>query len=304
MCLLSQGYVFSEAEEILEQLLGLELSARQIQRVSEHYGQGLEDQFKLQQEGKVSVPLLPLKPAQQEEVVYGMIDGSMIFTREQGWKEVKAGRLFRAGSCVALQPGRHQVLQSLYVCHVGGHKKFLQKFEAYAEPYASKVFIADGAKWIWNWVEDCYPDAVQILDFYHAVEKLGAYAFLQYPEEKQRQLWMEQKKEALLRGGVEQIITNLKEDHTTRAEARTAKENVLRYYQSNLSRMQYHTFVKQGYMIGSGAIEAAHRSVIQQRLKLSGQRWSKKGAQQIVNLRACKKSDQWTEVVQLIKSAA
>lgn len=59
-----------------------------------------------------------------------------------------------------------------------------------------------------------------------------------------------------------------------------------------------------GYLIGSGAIESAHRNVVQQRLKLSGQRWSVQGAQQIVNLRAYKKSDRWNEVVDFIKQAA
>ena len=78
----------------------------------------------------------------------------------------------------------------------------------------------------------------------------------------------------------------------------------MRYYQSNVRRMQYKTFVEKGYMIGSGAIESAHRNVVQQRLKLSGQRWSVKGAQQIVDLRACKKSNQWNTVVHLIKTAA
>ena len=97
----------------------------------------------------------------------------MIFTRQAGWKELKAGRLFRASSRVPVQTARKEVLQSFYVCHVGGHRKFLEKWEAYTEPYLQKVFIADGAQCIWNWVEDCYPEAVQILDFYHALEKLG-----------------------------------------------------------------------------------------------------------------------------------
>jgi hypothetical protein len=55
--------------------------------------------------------------------------------------------------------------------------------------------------------------------------------------------------------------------------------------------MQYKTFQEKGLLIGSGAIEAAHRTVIQQRLKLSGQRWTKIGAQQIVNLRIAYKSN-------------
>jgi hypothetical protein len=300
--LLAQGYVFEEGEEILEQFLGIEMSAKQIQRVSEHYGQAMEEHIEQQVKDKVPVAVLPMKT--QEEVVYGMIDGSMIFTREKGWKEIKLGRLFTASSCVGVQPGRNEVMQSLYVCHLGGHKKFLQKFEAHTEPYAHKVFIADGAKWIWNWVEDCYEGSVQILDFYHAMEKLGVYASHQYKDEKERRGWMEKQKEVLLSGGVERLIADLKSCSAVNKEAGTAKASVVRYYERNISRMQYHTFVEKGYMIGSGAIEAAHRSVIQQRLKLSGQRWNIKGAQKIANLRACKKSKQWNRLIQLIKSAA
>lgn len=69
--------------------------------------------------------------------------------------------------------------------------------------------------------------------------------------------------------------------------------------------MLYGTYKEEGYIIGSGAIESAHRNVVQQRMKLSGQRWSLNGAQYIVNLRAFKKSNQWSEVVDfLIKQAA
>lgn len=300
--MLAQGYVFEEAEGILLELLSIHMSAKQIQRISEHYGQGLEEHILQQAAGTIPAAVLPLKT--EQEVVYTMVDGSMIYSREQGWKEMKMGRLFKASSRVAVQEGRREVLQSLYVCHMGGHHKFLQKLEAYTEPYVRKVFIADGAKWIWNWVEDCYPEAVQILDFYHAVEKLGVYAGLQYKEQEERKQWMETQKQMLLSGGVVQLIAELKSCRALNKEARKAKADVVRYYERNQSRMQYHTYLEEGYMVGSGAIEAAHRSVVQQRLKLSGQRWSLKGAQQIVNLRACKKSKQWNTLIQLIKTAA
>lgn len=68
--------------------------------------------------------------------------------------------------------------------------------------------------------------------------------------------------------------------------------------------MLYQTYKMKGYIIGSGAIESAHRNVVQQRLKLSGQRWTIKGAQEIVNIRAYKKSNRWNELVDFIKNAA
>lgn len=166
---------------MLRALVGIEVSARQIQRVSKCYGQRVEEHLAALAKGTEAPPVLALKA--NDEVVYGLLDGSVIFSREKGWTEMKVGRLFASGSRVAVQPDRKENLRSLYVWHLGGHKTFLGKFDAYCEPYQHKVFIADGARWIWNWVEDAYPEAVQILDFYHALEKLGVYAGLQYPDE-------------------------------------------------------------------------------------------------------------------------
>jgi hypothetical protein len=302
LCLLAQGYVFEEAEEILLEFLGINISAKQIQRVSEQYGAMLEEQTTQQGAEQVAVPVLKLK--QNEAPVYVMIDGSMVYSREEGWKEMKVGRLFAAGSCVAVQEKRHEILESLYVCHLGEHKEFLQKWEPYTEPYRNKIIVADGAKWVWNWAEDCYAGAVEILDFYHAVEKLAAYAVLQYKDPSERHRWMEAQKDLLYNDEVLKVIQHLKESRANDKEAERACREVVCYYQNKVNRMQYKTYLEKGYRIGSGAIEAAHRNVVQQRLKLSGQRWSLLGAQQIVNVRACRKSKQWNTLIQLIQTAA
>ena len=65
--------------------------------------------------------------------------------------------------------------------------------------------------------------------------------------------------------------------------------------------MKYGTYVETGYLIGSGSIESAHRNVIQQRLKLSEQRWSIDGAQRIANFRAYKKNNRWDEIIKHVK---
>ncbi len=78
-----------------------------------------------------------------------------------------------------------------------GHTEFLKKWESYTEPYQNKICIAVGAKWIWNWVEDCYSQSVQILDFFHAVEKIGSYAAIQYTDICERDKWMNLQKEQL-----------------------------------------------------------------------------------------------------------
>ena len=301
ICLVGQDQVFEEGEHLLKALLGVDISAKQIQRVSEHYGSEIELQQAAYVEGSIEVPVLAVK--QKEEPVYMMFDGGMVFTR-QGWKEMKVGRIFKSSSCVAIQPNRNEILRSMYVCHFGGHKEFLAKWEAYTAPYKHKIFIADGATWIWNWVTDCYPEAVQILDFFHAVEKIGTYAALQYSDAKIRSEWLEAQKVRLPNNEVDKIIEELKTTIARTAESDKARTEAIGYYENNSTRMQYKTYLEKGYIIGSGAIESAHRNVIQQRLKLSGQRWSIPGAQQIANLRAFSKSNQWGLVIDLIKKAA
>lgn len=57
--------------------------------------------------------------------------------------------------------------------------------------------------------------------------------------------------------------------------------------------MQYGTFRKAGYFIGSGVIEAGCKTVIGSRCKQSGMRWSEKGAENVIALRCVRSSRQW-----------
>ena len=81
------------------------------------------------------------------------------------------------------------------------------------------------------------------------------------------------------------------------------KAKLLQYYKGNKDRMDYKRYRSMGAgLIGSGAIESAHRTVVQQRMKLSGQRWSKKRAQNMLALRCTRLSGKWEKVVNLICS--
>ena len=67
--------------------------------------------------------------------------------------------------------------------------------------------------------------------------------------------------------------------------------------------MKYKTYKARGLLIGSGPIESAHRTVIQKRLKQSGQRWTHQGAQYVANLRVANMNDNWNQVIDLINKA-
>jgi hypothetical protein len=291
--------VFSEAEEALKEFTGLEVSGKQIQRVSEHYG-GLVDAL-VNANCEAVIPRI--NNPNKEDPAYVMMDGSMLCTREYKWREFKLGRIFFDSDNVDIQHNRREIMRSIYVSHLGGCEDFLLKLERHLTPYRRKVIIADGAPWIWKWAEDNYPGAVQILDFYHAKEKLVLFAKHQFTDEDKRKDWLSKQKEKLLNNEVAHVIDSLLSFRTRNKESAVAKNMVIRYYQEHEDRMEYKTYRERGLLIGSGPIEAAHRSVIQQRMKLSGQQWSIPGAQAIGNLRCLKKSQAWDKVLSLVKAA-
>jgi len=80
------------------------------------------------------------------------------------------------------------------------------------------------------------------------------------------------------------------------------KKKITKYYQNNKGRMKYKQYRAIGCgIIGSGAIESAHRTVVQKRMKLSGQRWSIKGAKNMLRLRVISMNKQWTKVIDCLK---
>lgn len=299
MCYVGQQQVYKEASENFMKLTGVNISAKQIERVCHHYG-GLiekEQQQSISEGGKD-------KSVQFKGLHYAMVDGGMLLTREEKWKEMKLARIFKADEVVTISKDRGYIGDSQYVAHLGGHTEFFEKVEYQLDAISEKVFIADGAKWIWKWVDAKYPGSTQILDFYHAKEHLCQFAQAVIADESQRTLWVKQQSDRLLDDGVEKVIAEVKNMKIKTYVGRRIKKSFIAYYQANSCRMLYKTYRQAGLLIGSGAMEAAHRHVIQHRMKLSGQRWSIKGAQKMANLRVTFKSNQWNHIVQLTKKAA
>jgi len=82
-----------------------------------------------------------------------------------------------------------------------------------------------------------------------------------------------------------------------------AAQSLISYYQINSHRMDYKKCQQIGCgVIGSGAIESAHRNVVQKRMKQSGQRWSSTGAQNMLNLRVSYMNEKWSNVIDLVKT--
>lgn len=246
-----------------------------------------------------------LEPIKKEDVLYVQADGSMLQTRDEGWKEVKVGRMFSSSACIDPNGDAGWIRHSQYVAHLGNSKDFTAQMDHLIESYgrlgSRLVFIADGGIWIKNWIEDAFPQAESILDYYHVCEHLHQFANTVFKDETLRKKWTDRQKKLLLESKLKQVLTNIKKQNGESKEAQL----LINYYNSNAHRMDYKRYNTIGAgLIGSGAIESAHRTVVQKRMKQSGQRWSNSGAQNMLNLRVLSMNEQWYKVVELIKTAA
>lgn len=219
----------------------------------------------------------------------------MLFT-DMGWQETKLGRVFAAQS--QHKTGlRTPVESSEYVAHRGHYSSFTPAFERLLPPSspAQKVFVTDGAEWIAKWLSTTYPDATHILDYFHVVEKL-AFAAKGLPWGKK---WLTTQQGYLLANESQQVerdvasLTHLAVDERNR---------LVGYLLTNRHRMRYGDYRKEGLLIGSGPIEAAHRTVLQVRMKRSGQRWVNSGCDNMVRLRVAYKSGKFDQVTSLLKT--
>ena len=180
--------------------------------------------------------------------------------------------------------------------------------EALKRGYATArktVFLGDGAEWIWNLVSDRFKDAVQIVDFYHACEHLQALCQALESNEQRAKALFKSWRKRLKNNGLPRIL------HEAAARlpalnsmAREAVEDQLPYFQTNATRMTYRSFRRQGYFIGSGAIEGACRHIVAQRTKLSGMRWLCSGAQNVLAFRCLIKSNLFDAYCESYRPAA
>lgn len=287
---MGQQQVFEEASESILKLTGTKVTAKQIERLCHRYGALAE--AKQQQEADAL-------HAKDPRLHYAMADGGMLLTREDDWKELKLARIFAAQHHLPENEQRNFIKQSEYVAHLGSHRAFCRKVLPLTDHLPNIVWIADGARWIWDMVETHYPDAKQILDYYHCKEKLCGFAQEAIRDGTYRVDWIQEQEDLFFNDQAEMVVANISLV-SCKGKAKQLQRNLLTYYENNLERMRYKTYQQEGLLIGSGPIEAAHRHVVQHRMKLSGQRWTIKGAQQMATLRALNKSGKWTFVKSLI----
>jgi len=297
---------FERAVALLERISAVQISTAQARKLSEAHGQRLEVELIRQREGLFAGKLEYLL---QEWIdrLYISLDGTQAPFVDD-WHEAKLGAVYEGKPD---EEGNDRPGETTYQVGVReppdafGRRLYQEAARRGVEQAAETVAIGDGAPWIWNLVEEHFPDAVQILDFYHAVERLYEVGRALYGDgSTQAQQWAEANKERLWRGEVRAMMQSLRGLRPSTEQGQEAVRLAIGYFATNLERMRYPQYRANGYHIGSGVVEAGCKNVVGARCKRSGMRWTKQGAQAILALRCLLLNGRWNEYWRPLKTAA
>jgi hypothetical protein len=167
-----------------------------------------------------------------------------------------------------------------------------------------QVVLGDGAAWIWNTAAELFPQAIQILDRFHAKEHLGKVGKAIYADSMEAKKWTHLRYDELDEGRLASLVKALRPHTNQSKEAR----DCIRYIWNNRRRMRYPKFHGQRLCTASGVVEAGCKVVVGTRLKRAGMHWTVNGANAIIALRCNKLSgrfeDFWEERSDQMKVAA
>jgi hypothetical protein len=166
-------------------------------------------------------------------------------------------------------------------------------------PHVRHVCLGDGAQWNWEFFATHYPDAIWVLDFYHAAAHLHTVADLLFGKNTaDANAFYERWRTTLLEepNGVAAFLRALIYHRNRVAlSSRTARavETELNYFRTHTAQMQYATFRAAHLPIGSGVTEAGCKELIKARFCRSGMRWNRPTGAPLLQLRAIRLSQHW-----------
>ena len=311
---------FEEGRRDLEELAGIEVKTKQVERVSERLGEQIEIMAAAERQRVLSGKLLLFESVAS---LYVAIDGTgvpMVPRETEGragknaparakTREVKLGCVFTQ---TTVDDKGYPVRDDQSTTYVGaietaeefGKRIYSEAVRRGVHRAGKVVVLGDGAVWIWNLSQEHFYGAIEVVDIYHARSHIRQLAKLVYgPGTKKTNAWTQRCLDRLDEGDVEGILWSMRRLRPKQEQAREEVRKAIGYFETNKDRMRYSDFRKQGLFIGSGVVEAGCKTIAGHRLKQSGMRWTVRGANAIIALRCCQLSARWEEFWEVRSSA-
>jgi hypothetical protein len=295
---------FAGASVLLEDLAGVRLTAKRVERAAEASGAAAAEAVRERSAAIAGRKLVPLPPRPVPDMLYGLIDGTGVpmTARETAGRTGKGadGRARTREAKIAVFFTQDQVNDDGYPVRDQDSSSYIATFEPAsvfgdmvkaegirrgADHVRQLTIIGDGAPWIWNIAAAKFPEATQIVDLFHAREHLHDLARqMEFMLGDRKDEWLAARLEDLDHGDIDGIcraarvfpLEGIKKDEL---------DTALGYFENNAPRMRYNWFRSCGLFVGSGVVEASCKAVIGQRLKQAGMHWTENGADAIMTLR-------------------
>lgn len=226
------------------------------------------------------------------ERLYGSMDGAQVPVGEE-WRELKTLNWYRVAAVYGREQQKAQEIRyhtEIIPAQDFGRLLWATGVRRLADQAKELIFVCDGAIWIWKLVSHYFPDAVQIVDWFHACEYLTPIAAAVFSQDPEREEWLRKTKDWLWHGKIQKVIRACQR-YIHHSLAADAAQRAVTYYTNNQHRMDYAEYRKKGYWIGSGTVESACKQIASARLKIAGARWTIAGAVATAKARAAWLSD-------------
>jgi hypothetical protein len=297
---------FGEASDrTLHKFSGMRLSEPTVRRTTEDAGTRLREMLARQVHFQSSETWDWNRDAQGRRCGYVSLDATGV--RQQGVGGVQAeGRMAYVGMIYNPRArgdsgpiSDRRYLAGLYNLTDLGRQLHREALSVGWQQAEQQIALSDGAVCLEKFLKTYFPKAVLILDFFHAAEHLAELARAIYPQDEDyQQEWNHWRTIMKEQGGCAVLAQLEQLDRTGwSAEVQETHRREVGYFRNNVSRMDYPTYLANGWRIGSGPIEAACKTVIGTRMKGVGMRWKPPATDAIATLRAAYLSqpNRWNE---------
>jgi hypothetical protein len=235
-----------------------------------------------------------------------LIDAGKVNTLD-GWRDVKVGVFLKRPVGAPARPdewaSRALPAASIrtVVAGVEGVERFGPRVRAESDrlgvtSHPTMTVLADGGEWIWNVASEHWPQAVGVLDVFHAVQAVG---------EAVKAIWgadgagtadrIASGRTAVVSGGKGGIERWIGEQFAALPAGNDGEplRGLAAYLAKHPTRLTYAERLAGGRSIGSGAVEGSIKQLVNLRMKRTGARWRAEHVGPLVELRALSLTTDW-----------
>ena len=286
---------FEKAQRKIKEFLLVEISDNTIRKQTQLMGDKqaqIEAQWIRDSQDETWLQNRERKIESVPDRLYGSMDGAQVPIGEE-WRELKSLSWYRVAPVYGQT--HHKAQEISYHTEIAQAQEFGRLLWAtgvqrLADKAKELIFVCDGAAWIWKLVSHYFPNAIQIVDWYHACEYLTPIADAVFSQDTERQTWLQKVKDWLWNGRIKNVIRACQQ-YIRHHLAADPAQRAITYFTNNQHRMDYAAYRKQGYWVGSGTVESACKQIATARLKIAGARWTLSGAVSTAKARAAWLSD-------------